>query len=51
MEHNLIIKKKLKGIGKLYSGLGPTIVRSFIATGALFVAVNETSKFLNKALL
>ena len=36
-----------EGILKLYSGLGPTIIRSFFATGALFVAVNETKKFLS----
>lgn len=36
-----------EGVLKLYSGLGPTIIRSFFATGALFVAVNETKKFLS----
>lgn len=35
-----------EGILKLYSGLGPTIIRSFFATGALFVAVSETKRFL-----
>lgn len=42
---------KEEGFAKLYSGLGPTIVRSFIATGALFVAVSETTKFMNHRLL
>jgi solute carrier family 25 ornithine transporter 2/15 len=41
---------RTEGFAKLYSGLGPTIIRSFFATGALFVAVSETDKFLNKAL-
>jgi hypothetical protein len=40
-----------KGFAKLYSGLGPTIIRSFFATGALFVAVSETDKFLTKLLI
>ncbi|RMZ98544.1 mitochondrial ornithine transporter 1 [Brachionus plicatilis] len=35
-----------EGLLKLYSGLGPSIIRSFFATGALFVTVNETKKFL-----
>lgn len=39
---------KTEGMAKLYSGLGPTLVRSFFATGALFVTVEETKKFLNK---
>lgn len=39
---------KNEGVAKLYSGLGPTVVRSFFATGALFVTVEETKKFLNK---
>lgn len=38
---------KNEGIAKLYSGLGPTIVRSFFATGALFVTVEESKKFFN----
>jgi solute carrier family 25 (mitochondrial ornithine transporter) member 2/15 len=37
-----------EGIAKLYSGLGPTIIRSFFATGALFVTVEETKKFLKQ---
>lgn len=37
---------KTEGLVKLYSGLGPTIIRSFFATGALFVTVNETKKIL-----
>ena len=40
----------MKGVAKLYSGLGPTIIRSFIASAALFVAVSETTKFLTKIL-
>jgi len=39
---------KNEGIAALYSGLGPTIVRSFFATGALFVAVEETKRFLTR---
>lgn len=41
---------KTEGMLKLYSGLGPTIIRSFFATGALFIAVSETDKFLTKVL-
>ena len=37
-----------EGVAKLYSGLAPTLIRSFFATGALFVAVSETEKFLTK---
>jgi solute carrier family 25 (mitochondrial ornithine transporter) member 2/15 len=37
---------KNEGISKLYSGLGPTIIRSFFATGALFVTVENTKKIL-----
>lgn len=39
---------KEEGVAKLYSGLGPTIIRSFIATAALFVGVTETTKILTK---
>jgi solute carrier family 25 ornithine transporter 2/15 len=39
---------KTEGFAKLYSGLGPTIIRSFFSTGALFVAVSETEKFFNR---
>ena len=39
---------KTEGIAKLYSGLGPTVVRSFLATGALFVAVSQSGKFLRQ---
>jgi len=39
---------KNEGIKKLYSGLGPTIIRSFFATGALFVTVEESKKLFNK---
>lgn len=38
---------RTEGIGNLYSGLRPTIVRSFFATGALFVAVEWTRKTLH----
>lgn len=38
---------KTEGFLKLYSGLGPTIIRSFFATGALFVAVSNTKFFLS----
>lgn len=38
---------KNEGIAALYSGLGPTVIRSFIATGALFVTVEESKKFFN----
>lgn len=41
-----IVKKE--GFFKLYSGLGPTIIRSFFATGALFVAVSNTKFLLSK---
>ena len=41
---------RTEGIGRLYSGLGPTIVRSFFATGALFVTVEESKKIFQKFL-
>lgn len=37
-----------EGISRLYSGLMPTIVRSFFATGALFVTVEESKKFMKQ---
>jgi solute carrier family 25 ornithine transporter 2/15 len=43
----LISVAKEEGIANLYSGLKPTIIRSFFATGALFVAVEWTRKGLN----
>lgn len=39
-----------EGFLKLYSGLGPSVIRSFFATAALFVTVNETRKFLTNIL-
>jgi len=37
-----------EGILALYNGLGPTIVRTFPATGALFLAYEYTKKVLHK---
>ncbi|XP_025085408.1 mitochondrial ornithine transporter 1-like isoform X2 [Pomacea canaliculata] len=36
-----------EGIGALYKGLGPTVVRTFPATGALFLAYETTKKYGN----
>ncbi|XP_074651240.1 mitochondrial ornithine transporter 1-like [Tubulanus polymorphus] len=40
----LIVKED--GVKALYKGLGPSLVRSFIATGCLFVSYEYTKKFL-----
>jgi len=37
------------GVRALYKGLGPTLVRTFPATGALFLAVETTKKFVGGA--
>ena len=42
----LISVAREEGVESLYSGLKPTIIRSFFATGALFVAVEWTRKTL-----
>lgn len=34
------------GVGALYAGLGPTVIRTFPATGALFLAYETTKKYL-----
>ena len=34
------------GVKSLYKGLGPTLVRTFPATGSLFLAYETTKKFL-----
>jgi len=39
--------KKESGISGLYRGLGPTLLRTFPATGALFLAVENTKHLLN----
>ena len=39
----------LLGVRALYKGLGPTLVRTFPATGALFLAVETTKKVLGNA--
>lgn len=38
------------GIRALYNGLGPTLLRTFPATGALFLAYEYTRKVMNSAL-
>ena len=38
-----------EGIAGLYKGLTPTLLRTFPATGALFVAFEYTKEFLTKA--
>ncbi|XP_076063265.1 mitochondrial ornithine transporter 1 [Oratosquilla oratoria] len=36
-----------EGLMALYNGLGPTVIRTFPATGALFLAVEMTKKFMH----
>ncbi|CAH8528857.1 unnamed protein product [Heterobilharzia americana] len=38
--------KKNEGVSALYRGLGPTVLRTFPATGALFLAVEWTLRYL-----
>lgn len=40
-----ILKKE--GLARLYSGLGPTLLRTFPATGALFLAYETSKKWMN----
>lgn len=40
---------KEEGILALYKGLGPTLLRTFPATGALFLAYESTKKWLGVA--
>ena len=35
---------------RLYSGLGPTLLRTFPATGALFLAYETSKKWMNENL-
>ena len=37
-----------QGVRALYKGLGPTILRTFPATGGLFLAYESTKKYLGK---
>merc|ERR1711994_853941 len=41
---------KQEGIARLYSGLGPTLLRTFPATGALFLAYETSKKWMNENL-
>jgi len=41
-----ILKKE--GLARLYSGLGPTLLRTFPATGALFLAYETSKKWMNE---
>ncbi|KAK3893061.1 hypothetical protein Pcinc_003107 [Petrolisthes cinctipes] len=41
---------KNEGVLALYNGLGPTVIRTFPATGALFLAYEATRKLLHSAL-
>jgi len=43
-----ILKKE--GLGRLYSGLGPTLLRTFPATGALFLAYETSKKWMQENL-
>jgi len=43
-----ILKKE--GLSRLYSGLGPTLLRTFPATGALFLAYETSKKWMNENL-
>ena len=42
---------KSEGVGALYRGIGPTLLRTFPATGALFYAMESTKKFLHATCL
>ncbi|CAF4669658.1 unnamed protein product, partial [Rotaria magnacalcarata] len=37
------------GFKPLYAGLFPTLIRSFIATGALFLTYEQVQLFLHRA--
>merc|ERR1712032_927000 len=43
-----ILKKE--GLARLYSGLGPTLLRTFPATGALFLAYETSKKWMQENL-
>jgi len=43
-----ILRKE--GLARLYSGLGPTLLRTFPATGALFLAYETSKKWMNENL-
>jgi len=43
-----ILKKE--GLARLYSGLGPTLLRTFPATGALFLAYETSKKWMHENL-
>ena len=45
----LIYVFSFSGILALYKGLGPTVLRTFPATGALFLAYETTKKWLGVA--
>ena len=40
-----------EGVSALYRGIGPTLLRTFPATGALFYAMEVTKKILHDACL
>uniref|UniRef100_T1J1Q4 40S ribosomal protein S3 n=1 Tax=Strigamia maritima TaxID=126957 RepID=T1J1Q4_STRMM len=49
-EKTLVVLKRIvrqEGIRALYSGLGPTLVRTIPATGALFVAFEYSKKYMH----
>ncbi|CAF5020000.1 unnamed protein product, partial [Rotaria sp. Silwood1] len=37
-----------EGFMVLYAGLLPTLIRTFVATGTLFITVEQTRRFLNQ---
>jgi len=45
----ILLNYILLGVRALYKGLGPTLMRTFPATGALFLAVETTRKVLGNA--
>jgi len=38
---------RTEGVMTLYSGLGPTVIRTFPSTGALFLAYETSKKLMN----
>ena len=36
------------GVGALYAGLPPTLIRTFIASGALFVTVEYSKRYMHR---
>lgn len=43
-----ILTNKTLGVMALYNGLGPTVIRTFPGTGALFLAYETSRKVMNE---